>query len=215
MEGTTPRASLAAMTASVSLVALVALLGASAATPPTGASPPFSLDAHPGPWLVTALLAAAVLLGAAGVHGAWRSARRGWTPSIRRLLAASALTVGVLVLLPPIGSADPQSYAAYGQMVVVGHDPYVTTPAQLGGPYGNTVEAPWRDTPSIYGPIATAEQSLAAHIAGPHHPGGPCSCSTSSAASPSSPSGGCFSASLATVQDESAPPCCGRSTPCC
>lgn len=171
MEGTTPRASLAAMTASVSLVALVALLGASAATPPTGASPPFSLDAHPGPWLVTALLAAAVLLGAAGVHGAWRSARRGWTPSIRRLLAASALTVGVLVLLPPIGSADPQSYAAYGQMVVVGHDPYVTTPAQLGGPYGNTVEAPWRDTPSIYGPIATAEQSLAAHIAGPHHPG--------------------------------------------
>ncbi len=87
-----------------------------------------------------------------------------------RLLAASALAVGVLVLLPPVGSADPQSYAAYGQMVVAGRDPYVTTPAELGGPYGDAVEAPWRDTPSIYGPLATAEQSVAARLAG-NHPG--------------------------------------------
>ena len=39
----------------------------------------------------------------------------------------------VLALLPPIGSADPLSYAAYGHMVTTGHDPYSTRPAALAG----------------------------------------------------------------------------------
>jgi hypothetical protein len=72
-----------------------------------------------------------------------------------------------LSLVPATGSADPESYAAYGRMAHVGRDPYVTTPldmVQIGDPVAPAVEDPWKDTPSVYGPLATAEQRLAASI---------------------------------------------------
>src|SRR3954452_16866365 len=72
-------------------------------------------------------------------------------------------------MLPPIGSADSLSYAAYGRMAATGHDPYTTTPAGLartGGPVAAAGEGPWQQTPSVYGPIATAEQAAASAVAG-------------------------------------------------
>ncbi|HET7529631.1 MAG TPA: hypothetical protein VFJ98_01600 [Mycobacteriales bacterium] len=92
-----------------------------------------------------------------------------WRPSPRRLTVAGALVVAALAMLPPIGSADQLSYAAYGRMVATGHDPYSTSPAQLaatGDAVGASVEVPWQDTPSVYGPVATAEQAAASAIAG-------------------------------------------------
>jgi hypothetical protein len=61
------------------------------------------------------------------------------------------------------------SYAAYGRMVATGHDPYSTTPRELaraGDPVAAAVERPWQNTPTVYGPAATAEQGAVSAIAG-------------------------------------------------
>jgi hypothetical protein len=152
-------------------IAAVALLGPSAAEPPLGshdtrATPPWHLTASPPAYLVTVLMVVAVLCGLAvvvlGLTGRWR-------PRPARLLVAGVLAATALSLLPPIGSADTLSYAAYGRMVVTGHDPWSTTPRQLaatGDPVGRAVEVPWQDAPSVYGPIATAEQAAGSEVAG-------------------------------------------------
>ena len=168
----TPYAALVALAGAIGLVLVVGALGPSAVAPPlpgAGAWPPYALSAGPPPGLVVCLLALAVVLGTLGLLGTESAIRRGWAPAPRRLLAAGALAVGVLALVPPIGTADPQSYAAYGRLVVTGHDPYTSTPAQLaatGDPVGRAVEPPWQHTPSVYGPLATAEQALVAKVAG-------------------------------------------------
>jgi alpha-1,6-mannosyltransferase len=130
------------------------------------ATPPWHLTAAPPAYLVTVLLVLAVLTGVTavvlGLSGRWR-------PRPSRLFAVGVLAAAALSLLPPIGSADTLSYAAYGRMVTTGRDPWTTTPAQLaatGDPFGQAVEVPWQHTPSVYGPIATAEQGAAADIAG-------------------------------------------------
>lgn len=148
-----------------------ALLGPSAAEAPLGAhddiaTPPWHAAAAPPSWLVTALLAVAV----AAAFGALALAITGrWRPNPKRLLAAGVIAAAALAVVPPIGSADPLSYAAYGRMVATGRDPYTTTPDQLadaGDPVGKAVEVPWQQTPSVYGPLVSAEQGLASMIAG-------------------------------------------------
>ena len=161
---------------SVGTVALTGLLGPSVAEPPlpaAGGWPPYSLDLHPNPWLVTALLLAAVGTGAAGLLTGLAALRQGWQPSVRRLVAAGSVAATLLVLVPPMGSADVLVYAAYGRIAATGGDPYRQTAADLaarGDPVGRAVEAPWTTTPSVYGPVATAEQRLAAMAGGasPH-----------------------------------------------
>lgn len=161
---------LASVALSVVLTATVALLGPSVAVAPVGDGPlPLHLGARPGPWLVTALHAAAVLSGAAGLGLGLLALRRGWRPDARRLLAAGVLAAAVLAVLPAVGSADQLSYAAYGRIAASGGDPYVQSPAAWRGgadPVTSAVEAPWRDTPSVYGPVATAEQTLASALGG-------------------------------------------------
>ncbi len=169
-----PRWALSAITASVAAVAATALLGPSAAVSPLpgrrlGPLPPYALSVHPPAGLVTALLVAATVLGVAGLLGGLRALAHGWCPDPRRLVAAGALAAAALAMLPPVGSADAKSYAAYGRMAATGHDPYATTAADLtalGDPVGAAVEVPWRDSPSVYGPLATAEQALVARAAG-------------------------------------------------
>jgi len=95
---------------------------------------------------------------------------RGWTPSPRKMLATVAAIVGVLVNITPAGSADIASYAAYGRIAALGHNPYTFTPLQLPGgahnPYTAIVSSRWRSTPSVYGPVATWTHLLAATIGG-------------------------------------------------
>jgi hypothetical protein len=151
-------------------IAMVAVLGPSAAEAPlgsndNGATPPWHLGATPPAWLVTALLAIAIIAGLAvlalGLTGRWR-------PDPRRLLIAGLLASAGFCVLPPIGSADPLSYAAYGRMVVTGHNPWTTSPAQLAAHdrVERAAEFPWQHTPSVYGPFATAEQAAASGLAG-------------------------------------------------
>jgi hypothetical protein len=161
----------ALLLAAAGCLAATQLLGPSATESPLGrgddgATPPWHLASSPPDWLVVLLPALAILAGAVTV--ALALAGR-WHPRPGRVVLAGALVVGALAMLPPIGSADPLSYAAYGRMTATGHDPYSTSPAQLartGDPVAAAVEVPWQHTPSVYGPVATAEQAAASAIAG-------------------------------------------------
>jgi hypothetical protein len=159
------------LAAAAACLGVTQLLGPSATESPLGrhdnaATPPWHLATAPPDWLVVLLPALAVAAGAAAVALALTGR---WQPSAGRLTVAGVLVVGALAMLPPIGSADALSYAAYGRIAATGHDPYSTTPAGLartGDPVAAAVEVPWRHTPSVYGPIATAEQAAASTLAG-------------------------------------------------
>jgi hypothetical protein len=171
--GRTPKLALAAVAASIAAAIATAALGPSAAAQPFAGALPLHADAHPGTAVVTALLVFAVVAGAYGLAGCLDALRRGWALDVKRLLIASSLAAAALGVLTPIGSADPGSYAAYGRLAATGQDPYATPPSALTGAYATAAETPWRTTTSVYGPVATAEQWVAAKLAGdgPHAPG--------------------------------------------
>jgi hypothetical protein len=95
---------------------------------------------------------------------------RGWSPSPRKVFAAAAGVVAVLVSITPVGSGDVASYAAYGRIAARGHNPYTFNPGMLPGgknnPYTMIVGIKWQTTPSVYGPVATWLQQLAAEVGG-------------------------------------------------
>ena len=73
------------------------------------------------------------------------------------------------LLTAPIGSGDHTNYAAYGRIAMGGADPYVESPIKWRDgldPVAGAVQAPWQDTPSVYGPVATAFQSLCSALGG-------------------------------------------------
>ena len=162
---------LAALGVSIALTFTVAVLGPSVMEPPLPGSsgqPPWALAAHPSPYLAVALTAAAIVAGTAGLALTLRAAGRGWPASPWLIIAAGILAAVALALVPPFGSSDHLSYAAYGRMVLTGHDPYTTTPAalaRLGDPVARAIED-WRNTPSVYGAVGTAGQALASLIGG-------------------------------------------------
>jgi hypothetical protein len=169
--GRAGRAGLALTAVSITLTFTVALLGPSLMEPPLPGrpgQPPWSVAAHPSGYLVVALTAAAVAAGTAGLALIIWATRQGWSVSPRLILAAGIVAAAALTLVPPLGSSDHLSYAAYGRMVITGHDPYTTTPAalaRLGDPVARAVED-WRSSPSVYGALATGGQALASLIGG-------------------------------------------------
>jgi hypothetical protein len=164
-------AGLAAIGVSIALTFTVAVLGPSImepSLPGRAGQPPWAFAAHPSPYLAVTLTAAAIAAGTAGLALALRAARRGWIVPPAVILAAGVLAAVALALVPPFGSSDHLSYAAYGRMVLTGHDPYTTTPAalaRLGDPVARAVQD-WRGTPSVYGAVATSGQALASLIGG-------------------------------------------------
>jgi hypothetical protein len=149
------------------LVALTGVLGPSAAVVPLPPGPfPAGASLHPSAWLVTLVLMAAVILSVAATAAGWVALHKGWAPSPTRLLAAGIVAAGVLALVPPVGGADVLSYAAYGHIAGQGRDPYAVRPSSLTDPFARAVEDPWRSTPSVYGPLATAEQALVVRLSG-------------------------------------------------
>jgi hypothetical protein len=168
---TTGRLGLAVTGVSVGLTFAVAVAGPSVmepALPGRAGRAPWALAAHPSPYLAVGLAAAALAAGATGLVLVLRAMRDGWTIPARTVLLAGLLAAAALTLLPPFGSSDQLSYAAYGRMLVTGHNPYTTTPAQLaalGDPVARAVQD-WFTTSSVYGPLATGVQGLAALIGG-------------------------------------------------
>ncbi|GAA1258446.1 hypothetical protein GCM10009677_06450 [Sphaerisporangium rubeum] len=166
----TGRVALWGIGVSIALTVVIGLLGASAVVPGLAGvwwHPPFSLGIRPSGHLVIGLEAVAIVLGGAGLGAGLLAVRRGWRPDPRRLLVCGCLAAGLLAFLPPSGSADHLNYASYGRMVVLGHDPYATGAVDLpGDPVADAVERPWREEPSLYGPLATAVQALASLVGG-------------------------------------------------
>lgn len=164
----TPWALAAAAVAALLLLGTAAL-GPSAASPalPAGSDwratlPPWSLGVHVSSGLVTVLLDAGYLSGAVAVAlGLWASYRGEALPRLALWIACAAAVVAAFV--PPLGSADHLSYAAYGRIAAAGGDPYSVPPVEWAGgqdPVTSAVEPPWTRTPSVYGPVATAVQAL-------------------------------------------------------
>ncbi|SES48375.1 Protein of unknown function [Pedococcus cremeus] len=144
----------------------VGLFGPSAAKPPMGPRgwAPGELPWAPSSAVVTALLWAAYLLGAAGVALAL------WRPPARALSWRWPLALAVLALLTgPFGSADHTNYAAYGRIAAQGGDPYLVPPAAWAGgadPVTSAVEPPWTETVSVYGPFATLLHLVSSLVGG-------------------------------------------------
>lgn len=129
----------------------------------------WSLEADPGAGLIVALTFSMVGLGALGVCLGLFALRRGWSPSARTLLWGGLAAAVLLALVPVGGSTDVQSYALYGRMGVLGLDPYRTVPQTLidaGDPVGAYSPQSWRDTPSVYGPVANGMFTVAAVAGG-------------------------------------------------
>jgi hypothetical protein len=138
------------------------------ALPGRPGQPPWSFGLHPSPYLAVGLTAAALAAGTLGLVLVLRAIRGGWSVPARAVLVAGLLAAVALTLVPPFGSSDHLSYAAYGRMLVTGHNPYTTTPAQLaalGDPVARAVQD-WSRSPSVYGPVATAIQALASLAGG-------------------------------------------------
>jgi hypothetical protein len=157
----------------LSIVATIAagLAGPSAmepALPGRPGQPPWALGLHLSPYAAVSLAAAALVAGTAGLGLCLHAMRRGWTTSPRLIVAAGLVAAAVIALVPPFGSSDHLSYAAYGRMVITGHNPYLTTPAmlaRLGDPVAGAVQD-WRHSPSVYGSLASGGQALASWIGG-------------------------------------------------
>jgi hypothetical protein len=162
----------AAIAVSVLLMAAVTFAGPSAvvpAIPGTWPFPPLWLSLHPSEVTAVALIYAAIILGAAGVIAGLVAVRRGFRPSLRVLVAFAAAAIALMTVLPPGGSTDSLSYAAYGRIAVLGHNPYVMTPHQLinsGDPIGRQTTRNWENDPSLYGPVAIASDWAAAELGG-------------------------------------------------
>jgi hypothetical protein len=169
--GPAGRAGFIAIGASVAGTFAVAVAGPSVmepALPGRPGQPPWSFGLHPSPYLAVGLTAAALAAGTLGLVLVLRAVRRGWSVPARAVLVAGLLAAAALTLVPPFGSSDHLSYAAYGRMLVTGHNPYTTTPAQLaalGDPVARAVQD-WFGAPSVYGPLATAIQALASLAGG-------------------------------------------------
>src|SRR5215469_5917368 len=95
---------------------------------------------------------------------------RGWSPNPRKVFWTAAGAVAVLVNITPVGSSDAASYATYGRIAALGHNPYTFLPIDLPGraanPYTMLVSQQWRSTASVYGPVATWTHLFAALIGG-------------------------------------------------
>jgi len=165
------RAGLIAIGVSVACTFAVAVGGPSVmepVLPGRPGQPPWSFGLHPSPYLAVGLTAAGLAAGTLGLVLVLRAIRGGWSVPARAVLVAGLLAAAALTLVPPFGSSDHLSYAAYGRMLVTGHNPYTTTPAQLAGlgdPVARAVQD-WSGSPSVYGPLATAIQALASLAGG-------------------------------------------------
>jgi len=141
--------------------------------------PPITLPSVGPPWDITGLhmstgvatvaLWIALVVGGFGVVAGLGAVQRGARPSIKLILIAAAVTVVLLTVFPPAGSTDVFDYAAYGRLVVLGHNPYVDTPRLLRTSHdaiAHSVPAIWQKFVSVYGPLGTLEQFFAAKLGG-------------------------------------------------
>jgi hypothetical protein len=119
---------------------------------------------------ISLMMYTAITLCALGLAGMLWANSRGWQPDPRWVFGCGAAVVAVVVNITPVGTSDPASYATYGRIAALGHNPYVFLPADLPGgshnPYTTLVDPRWRLVPSVYGPVATWTHLAAALVGG-------------------------------------------------
>lgn len=163
----------ACITVSLLVMTAISVAGPSISVPamahaPSG-GPPWWVSLKLSHTVVLFSLWGAAIVAAVGVGAGLIAVARGARPRVRPLLAASFIAVAAFVVLPPAGTTDTQSYAIDGNMVVLGHSPYVDTPkqmAQLGDKLAYNSPATWQRSLSDYGPLATAEEWVSAELGG-------------------------------------------------
>ena len=131
--------------------------------------PPWTVSTQVSPGDVVASMWVATVLGATGVVAGLAAVRRGARFNVRALLIMAAIAVAVLTVLLPAGSTDAFDYASYGRIVTLGHSPYVMTPydlRQIHNQFTESVPVAWEHSASVYGPLATVENFLAAKLGG-------------------------------------------------
>jgi len=148
--------------------------GASAATLPVLL--PLTALAHRlgtpalSPDVTNVIMYTGITLCCLGLAGMLWANSLGWCPDPRRVFWSAATVVAVVVNITPVGTSDPASYATYGRIAALGHNPYVYLPVDLPGgihnPYTALVDPRWRTTPSVYGPVATWIHLAAALVGG-------------------------------------------------
>ncbi|MBK8463680.1 MAG: polyprenol phosphomannose-dependent alpha 1,6 mannosyltransferase MptB [Nigerium sp.] len=121
-------------------------------------------------WVVVPVLWIGISLGSVGLVLAWRAVTAGWRPRIHLMFGLGTALNLATAAVPPLTSADVLMYAAYGRLQRQGLDPYSITPAEIFRQTFDPVlvwtERPWQDTPSVYGPLASASQWLANALGG-------------------------------------------------
>jgi hypothetical protein len=162
----------ACITVSLLVMIAISVAGPSVSVPsmihPSGAPPWWVSLRVPYGTELFAMWGAAVI-GAIGIGAGLAAVARGARPPVRALLAASFIAVAAFAFLPPGGSTDTQSYAIDGNMVVLGHSPYVYTPQQmasLGDKLADNSPPTWAKSLSDYGPLSTAEEWVSAELGG-------------------------------------------------
>ncbi|HEX3842434.1 MAG TPA: polyprenol phosphomannose-dependent alpha 1,6 mannosyltransferase MptB [Acidimicrobiales bacterium] len=118
------------------------------------ASGPSSTAGSPNARFLAILL---VYLGVVVMLGSWfetvRTLRRQPNLPMKGLVAMLVAWAAPVVFMPPIFSRDVYSYAAQGEMVNRGINPYVHGPSSLGrGSFLALVDPLWRHAPAPYGP---------------------------------------------------------------
>lgn len=121
-------------------------------------------------WFLVPLLWTTIALGAVGLWIAWRAVDAGWRPRIHLMFYLGVAMNMATAFVLPLTSADVLMYAAYGRLQRQGMDPYSITPAEVFRQSFDPVlvwtERPWQDTPSVYGPVASASQWVANMLGG-------------------------------------------------
>jgi hypothetical protein len=163
-----------ALVVSIGLMVARGLAGGSGelkVPPVTSPWPPWFIQLNLSPAVSPLFSWLAVLSGGFGLAAGLVAVRQGWRPSPRRLIAGSAIAVVMLTVVPPLGTGDPFFYAAYGRIAALGHNPYVTNPAQIL-PASDPVREMLSQYPedgdpaSRYGLLATLTEAAASKLAG-------------------------------------------------
>jgi hypothetical protein len=132
--------------------------------------PPWEIQsAHVKAGVVIVALWGAAILSGASLAAGLLAVSKGARPSMRLIAVTAIVVIAALTVLPPAGSTDPLDYAAYGRLLALGHNPYVTTPHFLRAVHDATAQSvpiEWQRQVSLYGPFATLEQFLAAKLGG-------------------------------------------------
>jgi hypothetical protein len=160
----------ATITAALAVFIAAGLLRASWMPPPLpmpSVGPPWELSVHVPSHEVFWPLWVAGALATVGIVTGLIAARQGRRVPLRVLLVLAGLAIIALTVLPPIGTTDPLDYAVYGHIVMLGGDPYTMTPYQFFlRTHTQGIPADWQTTISVYGPLATGEQYIAARLGG-------------------------------------------------